>query len=492
MTSWMKQLARHYESARETHPEEDLMIVFDIDNTIIDMREMIAYVLRLYDREQGTSFFADLRPGDLTINENQVDQYLAQRGFDDAVQRDVLAWYLDKRWTTEAVMRSHRPFRGVMEVIRWFQMQPRTHVGLNTGRPEPIRRDTLRSLNSLGRRYKVVFRDDLLHMYPGEENGPVTQSKADGILAFREAGFHVFAVVDNEPDNLEAVSRVDPTGEILPVHADTIFDSKRSRLPSSTVSGSDYDLTELITEEKLPGHVQFVWHGVNDEANLRQFIGSDVQWGECDVRFDAAGADVVLRHDGFTRRPMRDGETLLRLKDVLPQLARARKSIKVDLKEGGALVDEVIDILRAFGVEDRSLWVNGSTQDLDRSVFERFAREFPGAVIQCPIGFMAPLVVISPSLARDRLEEFRSQGINRFSIDWKIRELPEILDQMDAWGYEVNVYNVPDLESFLQAVLLQPTSVTSDFNFPQWYYFGRGPGENMHHHAYALARDDDR
>jgi hypothetical protein len=46
---------------------------------------------------------------------------------------------------------------------------------------------------------------------------------------------------------------------------------------------------------------------------------------------------------------------------------------------------------------------------------------------------------------------------------------------VEGLGWEVNLYGVPDLESFLEAALLLPTSVTADFNFPEWNYFGRGP-----------------
>jgi len=54
----------------------------------------------------------------------------------------------------------------------------------------------------------------------------------------------------------------------------------------------------------------------------------------------------------------------------------------------------------------------------------------------------------------------------------------ELFDQMDQWGYEVNIYEVNNLETFLQAVLLLPCSVTSDFNFPQWHYYGHGSGKS--------------
>jgi len=43
---------------------------------------------------------------------------------------------------------------------------------------------------------------------------------------------------------------------------------------------------------------------------------------------------------------------------------------------------------------------------------------------------------------------------------------------------------VPDHESFLEAVLLMPCSLTADFNFPQWDYYGRGSGERRRYHRY--------
>jgi hypothetical protein len=57
---------------------------------------------------------------------------------------------------------------------------------------------------------------------------------------------------------------------------------------------------------------------------------------------------------------------------------------------------------------------------------------------------------------------------------------------MEQWGYEVNIYNVPDLEQFLQAVLLLPSSVTSDFNFPKWHHYGRGPGKHGTFHQHPV------
>jgi len=76
-------------------------------------------------------------------------------------------------------------------------------------------------------------------------------------------------------------------------------------------------------------------------------------------------------------------------------------------------------------------------------------------------------------------------GMNRFSVDWRTGRARTTFDQLVGWGYEVNFFGVPDLEAFLEAVVMLPSSVTSDFNFPQWNFYGRGSGQNGRHITYA-------
>ena len=69
------------------------------------------------------------------------------------------------------------------------------------------------------------------------------------------------------------------------------------------------------------------------------------------------------------------------------------------------------------------------------------------------------------------LEEFRSWGINRFSMSWLSQSLSgtnprEVSDKLALWGYDINLYKVPDLEAFLHAVLMMPRSVTADYDSP--------------------------
>ena len=83
----------------------------------------------------------------------------------------VLDWYREQPSSPEHVPGTERPYPGVLEVIRWFQLQSSTFVGLNTSRPERLRADTLRSLNALGRDLRVEFDRDLLHMNESGDRG---------------------------------------------------------------------------------------------------------------------------------------------------------------------------------------------------------------------------------------------------------------------------------------------------------------------------------
>jgi hypothetical protein len=284
----------------------------------------------------------------------------------------------------------------------------------------------------------------------------------------------VFAFIDNEPAVLKALTKADPTGEILMLHASTIFESKR--VPAGTVRGNRYRLEELIPGEKaLPVGVQLAWHGVNDRENLRQFLASDVLWAEVDVQFDPSSTRPILRHDSFAETPLTADEEWLTLAEVLDELNTHDRSVKLDLKAGGPLLDRVLSLVEEKGFTDDRLWFNGNIEQLMEEGFRRLTAAHPGAIIQCPIDFLEPLILAAPKRAKRLLEMFRGWGINRFSVSWQRPTLRRLFEQLDGWGYEVNVYNVPDLEAFLQAVLLLPRSVTSDFNFPRWNFFGQGP-----------------
>ena len=491
--NWMMELESYYEKTRGHYPNDKLMIMFDIDGTILDMRYMILYVLKAYDKCNKTKYFRGLNINDINnVHENRIDLLMERLQISFEHQISILEWYKQHRWSSEYILQSHQPFSGVLEVVRWFQIQPNTYVGLNTGRPESSRDDTLKSLNRLGKEFKVNFCNEFLHMNPNNWEEDVQNAKTEGVVYFQEKGYRIFAFVDNEPDNLKAISRIDNSREILLLHADTIFESKRSKLPLHTVKGKTYHLTDLIPEKALPRHVQFVWHGINDEYNLRQFLSSDIAWGECDIRMNPMGKELILRHDSFVKTPLGIYEEWMDFSRLLNSLKSAKKSLKIDMKAGGVLIDKIIELVKYADFNDSNLWFNGNVERLQEHGFKKIANEHQDAIIQCPVDFLAPLICSVSYKAKEVLDMFVDWGINRFSINWQISNIREFFDQMDKWGFEVNIYNVPDLESFLQAVLLLPRSITSDFNFPQWHYFGRGSGENGDHHEYSIRKSNKK
>ena len=49
-TKWMQTLSTQFERACQRYPGERLMLLLDIDGTILDMRYMILAVMQAYDR----------------------------------------------------------------------------------------------------------------------------------------------------------------------------------------------------------------------------------------------------------------------------------------------------------------------------------------------------------------------------------------------------------------------------------------------------------
>ena len=111
--SWMGTLASHYEDIRRLYHEDRLMILFDIDGTILDMRYMVLFVLKAFDKEHKTHFFQKLQLSDITVHENQVDHLLKNGPIPPEMQSKIIDWYYQRRWSPEYVFNAHRPFSGV-------------------------------------------------------------------------------------------------------------------------------------------------------------------------------------------------------------------------------------------------------------------------------------------------------------------------------------------------------------------------------------------
>jgi hypothetical protein len=481
---WMRELAVHYEQLRRAYPSEELCIVFDIDGTILDMRHLVVNTLLSYDREHGTSLFQGLRPEDISEHESRIDNFLAGLVMPPSQKQDILDWYADRFWSSEAILSGSRPYAGVLSVIRWFQLQPSTNVALNTGRPEELRDLTLRSLNEVARHHRVAFDDALLWMNPRGWD-QVLESKVEGLNKLRESGCRIVAVVDNEPANIRAMAESDEAGEILFLHADTLFESQREFTPR-TVSGKSYSLGGLVSEKDLQQRVEFIWHGVNDEANLRQFLASGIHWSECDIREDPVGR-IVLRHDSFEETPWTRAEHPFLLEDCLQRLRSSNRAVVLDIKEGGDMPERVLDLVQSLGFEDADLCFLGSIETLGEHGMRSISQTRPGSTLSFMADFVGPLLLAVPTLAAQVLDTLREWGVSRVAIDWRTTpRMLDMLDRFEEYGWEVNIHGVPDLDSFLEAALLLPKALTADFNFPDWHYYGRGSGQQSVYHRYNL------
>jgi phosphoglycolate phosphatase-like HAD superfamily hydrolase len=481
---WMRELAIHYEQLRRAYPEDRLCVVFDIDGTILDMRHLVVNALLSYDREHGTSYFRGLSPQDISVHESRIDRFLAGMALPTPVKEEVAHWYAGRFWSAEAILTGSHPFAGVLSVIRWFQLQPSTCVALNTGRPEELRQLTLRSLNEVGRAHRVRFETDLLWMNPrGWDH--VLDSKVEGLEWLRAQELRLVAVIDNEPANIRAMAEADDSAEILFLHADTIFETQREATPR-TVTGTHYGLAGLVSEQELRSRVQFIWHGVNDEANLRQFLASGIQWAECDVRVDPVD-QLVLRHDSFQETPWTRSEHSFLLEDCLATLRAGNRGVVLDIKEGDNVPARVLELVGARGFDDSDLCFLGSIETLGEEGMRLISKTRPAAALAFMADFVGPLLLAVPTLAAQVLDTLREWGVNRVAVDWRTTpRMLEILDRFEEHDWDVNIHGVPDLESFLEAALLLPRAVTADFNFPDWHYYGRGSGQRSAYHRYNL------
>jgi phosphoglycolate phosphatase-like HAD superfamily hydrolase len=469
----MRILSERYFRARLQFPDDELCIVFDIDGTILDLRHLIVHVLIDYDRLHGCQHFRGLVADDIKHHEDDVERVLESLAVPPAARPGIVEFYRTHLWDRGAILAASKPYEGVFGVIRWFQLQPRTHVALNTGRGHHLRDDTLESLNTVGAAYRVWFEPELLFTADGTTDIP--SNKVSAIDELTGRGMRVVAVIDNEPDNLRAMALADVQEEILFLHADTIFRSQRLDHDRS-VAGQAYRLRDLVPDRELPSRVEFVWHGVNDGSNLDRFLGSEVRWAEVDVRRDPVGR-LVLRHDGFDEAPWRREERSLLAEETVRTLTHEGRSVKLDLKEGGQTLADVLSLIQDIGIDDERVWFNAELPVLGRSNFESLRRRFPRSTISAPVGFITPLMLASEEATDHTLNLLRSWGVSRLSLRWKpLANAGQLIGDLEAQGWQINLYDIPDLESFLEASLQRPASITADFNFPEWRYHGRGSG----------------
>lgn len=473
MNNWMKMLGDHYRRARRQYPEEKLLILFDIDGTVLDMRQMILHLLKAYDRANDSHHATGLRLDEITVHENDIRPLLNRMDMTPAEQDELLQWFNQVVWSPLAVRVAHQPFQGVLEIIRWFQLQPNTHVGLNSGRSERLRADTLKNLNELGSAFKVHFSNSLLAMNSGQ-NTPkaIAAAKCAAISEYRRSGYRIVAMVDNEPANLAAIADSPDYDGFLLLHADTLFESQRTLLPNTTLTGKHYRLAELITADQLhtqpmPRHVEFVFQGIEETRVRDQFLQGSIFWGEVSIRLGEHSRMPELDVSATSQSsPVNARESWLELLQDIT-VSQRNHGLKIDLKQGGILLDKLLRDLRMAQLDQSQMWINAPMQRLHERGFTKLRQALPEAILQCPLDSLQAVISALPEQAGEILAELKNWGITRFSVDWS-KGGPELVEALQSRGYEVNIHSMPDLDGFLRASLLLPNSISSRFSSDQW------------------------
>lgn len=486
MKDWMRVLADHYQQTRESHPQDQLLILFDIDGTVLDMREMILHLLKAYDRAHETHHAIDLKREDIQVHENDITPLLNRMPLLPEEKESILQWFNNLAWSPLAVRVAHRPYHGVLEIIRWFQMQPNTYVGLNSGRSERLRADTLKNLNRLGEEFKVSFSDELLAMNDGgSDDGAIASAKIEAIRKLRNAGYRIVAMVDNEPANLAAIADSDVYEDFLLLHADTLFESQRSLLPSSSANGRAYQLTEFMRPDTLPKHVEFVFQGLQSPELRKKFYQGSIFWGEITIQQGEQSRMPEIASNSLLQSPAENGNSAARNEwlQLLQAVANTQRGLKINLGGGGVLLDKLIRDLRNANLPSEHIWIDGPIQLVREAGVRKLRNALPKAVLQCTIDPIRPLVRSLPDHSRNIIDELRNWGINRFSFSWHdpaspvaqtamdesgVGELGRLVDMLQQMGLQTNIHGVPDLESFLRASLLLPTSICSSFDNQNW------------------------
>ena len=119
----MLALARHFARLRSAYPTDRLLVVFEIDGPIVDQRHLVRRRLLDYDRVHGTDHFGGVEVADVDTDAGNLEPFFIRRGLAAMVRRDVLDWYREQPSSPHHAPGTERPYPGVLEVIRWFQLQ---------------------------------------------------------------------------------------------------------------------------------------------------------------------------------------------------------------------------------------------------------------------------------------------------------------------------------------------------------------------------------
>jgi hypothetical protein len=214
------------------------------------------------------------------------------------------------------------------------------------------------------------------------------------------------------------------------------------------------DLDEVVWPPNLSG-IELVWHRLNREHDLRRFFRSAVHWAECDARIEPSG-DIVVSHTPGKRgdRPFAEW---------IADVASAGRGAKIDLKEGGPVLEAVLGIVSSASIQDKDLWFNSAAEIIGgRAGFEAISEAHPLARISVPVDTLASWLRVCPDRGLDLLAELRTWGVNRLSVSVQTIAFQEIVHLLEYSGWATNIWDVSAEAQLSDAIGARPQSITAD------------------------------
>ena len=461
-------LVSHLERMRSKYPDDRLLMLLDFEGSVFDLTSLLPPLLCDFDANMDAELSGRIRVKPQPTATNRLEDLLATRALTSSEIRRVRAWYNSNYSLAGSDFDELRTFEGVLPLLSWLQTQPNVFVGIATSRPEELRQDTRAFLRRAAARARIALQDPLLAMTPSRPFNERTSGLAANTRYFQEQGFRIFAVAGVCETDAALLNEIDAQREILVLPFGPVFAQPKKLTTENTVDATTPDAAhddkqEGFNQNEIPGGIDLAWTRVNDMHTLHNFLDSPIRWAEMDVFQDPISRDLILRRNSFEQTPLQRHEDILLLEVCLYKCRRHGRGIKLDFKEGGDLVDRVIEVVRAHDFPDCDLWFNGHVERFHEDGFRRLSEAFPEAAIQCPIHFMEATIMETPNKALEILMMLKSWGVRRFSINWLTQNKRTMIDCLTRWGFEVNIYNVPNHESFVQALHLLPRSISTDF-----------------------------
>jgi hypothetical protein len=149
--------------------------------------------------------------------------------------------------------------------------------------------------------------------------------------------------------------------------------------------------------------------------------------------------------------------------DWLDAVIGAGRSAKLDLKEGGRVLDGALRALERRSVCDDRLWWNAAVEIPGGEQGWRLLRaEHPGARLSCPLDNLSPWLSFGEPAAFELLARLRDWGIDWVCLGVESVGVEGLIPELRASGWPINLWDVDDRAAFDRACALRPDAITAD------------------------------